>query len=251
MDLSGSKNLEEIPVLSLANLEKLLLTGCSSLVGITSSIRNLHKLLVLDMSKCTNLEALPSEINLKSLDRLDLGGCSQLKKEHRYWFSTGFITTCISLNQHVGLVLFVLQPLTFLTTFLTMMNLGGCSSLVELPSSSIQNLKKLASLSMEDCTNLEALPADLNLTSLDCLNFDECSRLKIFPMISNTIYLLILNRTAIKEVPWWINTFYKLRCLRMKECKNLKCIPLFYGMQQLKRLTFQVAGYPGHLHQRV
>ncbi|WZZ41348.1 hypothetical protein YC2023_037607 [Brassica napus] len=104
---------------------------------------------------------------------------------------------------------------------------------------------------MEDCTNLEALPADLNLTSLDCLNFDECSRLKIFPMISNTIYLLILNRTAIKEVPWWINTFYKLRCLRMKECKNLKCIPLFYGMQQLKRLTFQVAGYPGHLHQRI
>lgn len=61
------------------NLEKLLLKRCSSLVKMTSSIGRLHKLLVLDMSWCTKLEALPSRINLKSLNKLDLGGCLRLR----------------------------------------------------------------------------------------------------------------------------------------------------------------------------
>lgn len=81
MDLSGAKNLTEIPDLSMAiNLEKLLLRGCSSLVKITSSIRHLHKMVVLDMSRCTKLQALPSGMNLRSLDKLDLGGCSRLRR---------------------------------------------------------------------------------------------------------------------------------------------------------------------------
>lgn len=275
MDLSGSKNLKEIPDLSLANnLEKLLLTDCSSLVAITSSIGHLHKLLVLDMSRCTKLEALPSGINLKSLDRLDLGGCLRLKKFPDISSNISRLDLSRTMIEAFPYILQLenvktlkmkeiksrklwegAQPLACLTTLdlsgseklqevpnlslainMEWMNLGGCSSLVELPSSSIQNLKKLAYLSMEDCTKLEALPTDVNLESLDCLNFAGCSRLKIFPKISSSVYLLILDRTAIEEIPGWINTFHRLRCLRMKECKNLKCVPPFLTMQQLKEI---------------
>ncbi|KAL0845577.1 hypothetical protein Bca101_018823 [Brassica carinata] len=206
MDLSGSKNLKEIPDLSLANnLEKLLLTGCSSLMAITSSIGNLHK----------------HEESQNSYD------------ERNQESETMGRTTDLSGSEKLQEV-----PDLSLAINMEWMNLGGCSSLVELPSSSIQNLKKLAYLSMEDCTNLEVLPTDVNLESLDCLNFGGCSRLKMFPEISNTMYLLILNRPAIEEVPRWIDTFNRLRCLRMKECKNLKRVPPFRPMRQLKEMDF-------------
>ncbi|KAL1224705.1 Disease resistance protein RPS6 [Cardamine amara subsp. amara] len=80
LNLGGSKDLKEIPDLSRAtNLELLDLSGCSSLVDLHSSIGNLNKLEWLIMSECTNLETLPSGINLQSLDWLDLSECSQLK----------------------------------------------------------------------------------------------------------------------------------------------------------------------------
>ncbi|KAG2331423.1 hypothetical protein Bca52824_002603 [Brassica carinata] len=204
------------------------------------------------MSRCTKLEALPSGINLKSLDRLDLGGCLRLKKFPDISSNMSRLDLSPTMIEEFPYILHLEnlktltmkeiksrklwegpQPLTCLTTLdlsgseklqevpdlslainMEWMNLGGCSSLVELPSSSIQNLKKLAYLSMEDCTNLEVLPTDVNLESLDCLNFGGCSRLKMFPEISNTMYLLILNRPAIEEVPRWIDTFNRLRCLR-------------------------------------
>ncbi|CAN6992375.1 unnamed protein product, partial [Brassica oleracea var. botrytis] len=279
MDLSGSENLKKIPDLSLANnLEKLLLGGCSSLVRITSSIGHLHRLLVLDMSRCTELEALPSGINLKSLDTLDLSGCSRLKKFPDISSNISRLDLSRTIIEEFPFKLHLeklktlkmkeiksqklwegAQPLTCLTTLdlsgseklqevpnlslainMEWMNLGGCSSLVELPSSSIQNLKKITYLSMEDCTKLETLPTDVHLEYLDCLNLGGCSRLRMFPRISTT--LLILNQTAIEEVPWWIKTFSRLRCLRMKECKNLKYKPCFHWMQHLKEVDFSGCG---------
>ncbi|EFH62181.1 predicted protein [Arabidopsis lyrata subsp. lyrata] len=80
MDLWGSKKLKEIPDLSMVtNLETLNLGSCSSLVELPSSIKYLNKLIELNMSYCTNLEILPTGLNLKSLQCLYLWGCSQLK----------------------------------------------------------------------------------------------------------------------------------------------------------------------------
>nr|AXU93570.1 RPP4/RPP5-like protein [Arabidopsis thaliana] len=80
MDLSESENLTEIPDLSKAtNLKRLYLNGCKSLVTLPSTIGNLQKLICLYMKRCTGLEVLPTDVNLSSLDILDLSGCSSLR----------------------------------------------------------------------------------------------------------------------------------------------------------------------------
>lgn len=61
------------------NLETLNLGSCSSLVELPSSIKYLNKLIELNLSYCTNLEILPTGLNLKSLQSLRLWGCSQLR----------------------------------------------------------------------------------------------------------------------------------------------------------------------------
>ncbi|XP_019085241.1 PREDICTED: disease resistance protein RML1A [Camelina sativa] len=81
MDLLGSLNLKKLPDLSNAtNLESLILTGCKSLVEISSSIGNLHKLELLDMGFCTKLHVVPIHFDLASLESVYMVGCSQLRK---------------------------------------------------------------------------------------------------------------------------------------------------------------------------
>ncbi|KAL1211064.1 Disease resistance protein RPS6 [Cardamine amara subsp. amara] len=282
VDLSGSKNLREIPDLSMAiNLKKLLLKRCSSLVKMTSSIGRLHKLLVLDMSWCTKLEALPSRINLKSLNKLNLDGFLRLRsfpdissnlswlnlsrttveefpsvlrlenldtlhmkeiKSQKLWEGVQLLP-CLKTIDLSGSEKLKNIPNLSRATNLDWLNLKGCSSLVELPSSSIQNLNKLTYLSMEDCIKLETLPTGMNLESLDCLNLGGCSRLKSFPKISSNISLLILNQTAIDKIPWWINTFSRLQCLRMKECNNINYnSSTFLCLKHLKKVDFSDSG---------
>ncbi|KAL0784961.1 hypothetical protein Bca101_001206 [Brassica carinata] len=81
LDLNECSSLIELP-LSIGNitsLKKLYLSKCSSLVGLPSSIGNLHNLLTLRLQGCSKLEALPININMKSLNELDLTDCSLLK----------------------------------------------------------------------------------------------------------------------------------------------------------------------------
>ncbi|EFH38586.1 hypothetical protein ARALYDRAFT_497514, partial [Arabidopsis lyrata subsp. lyrata] len=88
MDLRESKHLKELPNLSTAtNLENLTLFGCSSLAELPSSLGNLQKLQelrlqgcsTLDLQGCSKLEALPTNINLESLNNLDLTACLLIK----------------------------------------------------------------------------------------------------------------------------------------------------------------------------
>lgn len=108
-------------------------------------------------------------------------------------------------------------------TNLETLDLGGCLSLSELPSS-IQNLHKLKDLDMERCTHLEVLPTDINLESLYYLNLNGCSRLRSFPQISRSISDLYLDGTAIEEVPGWIENISGLSYLSMNGCNMLKKI---------------------------
>ncbi|CAF2142438.1 BnaA02g24540D [Brassica napus] len=276
MDLSGSKSLKKIPDLSTAtNLETLNLHGCSSLVELPSSIQSLNKLTDLNMSGCTNLETLPNGANLKSLVRLVLTGCSQLKVfpdisskiESIIANKTAFesfpsklrLENLVELRMEHSMSRRLwegVQPLTSLTkimlsgsqnlkeipdlslaTSLETLNLNGCSSLVELTCSSIQNLNKLTTLEMTGCSSLETLPTGINLKSLYRLNLNECSRLKSFPDISDNISTLNLNQTAIEEVPPWIENFSKLESLEMWKCKNLATLPTGINLKSLYRLN--------------
>ncbi|ESQ55949.1 hypothetical protein EUTSA_v10027056mg, partial [Eutrema salsugineum] len=81
LDLTGCSSLVELPssIGNLINLKDLDLRGCSSLVKLPSSIENLHNLSYLPLKGCSKLEALPININMESLDTLDLTDYSSLK----------------------------------------------------------------------------------------------------------------------------------------------------------------------------
>ncbi|CAA7033159.1 unnamed protein product [Microthlaspi erraticum] len=87
-----------------------------------------------------------------------------------------------------------------MATNLEKLFLGGCLSLVELPSS-IQNLNELTVLDMQLCRKLETLPTGINLKALDHLDFSYCSNLSTFPQISTNISVLLLEGTTIEELP--------------------------------------------------
>ncbi|XP_061996586.1 disease resistance protein RUN1-like [Rosa rugosa] len=80
-------------------------------------------------------------------------------------------------------------------------DLWGCKSLVQLPSS-FQNLAKLTSLSLNGCSNL-----------------------KILPEMPGNLEVLVLNRTAIEELPSSIWSLEKLHHLDLEICEELKNLP--------------------------
>ncbi|CAA7058186.1 unnamed protein product [Microthlaspi erraticum] len=238
MNLMGSTNLKEIPDLSLAtNLEKLNLAHCSSLVELPSSIQHLSKLKKLDMNFCRSLEILPTGMNLKSLERLSLMGCSRLKSfpdisSNIYVLDLSqtaieeFLPN-LRLENLVELHLWGIKSdklwervqVAAYTHHGHAISLSDIPTLVELPSS-FQNLNNLERLGIIDCINLETLPDGINFESLNFLDLSRCSRFRIFPDISTNISWLTLSGTGIEEVPWWIESFSNLWRLRMWECKN-------------------------------
>ncbi|EOA25892.1 hypothetical protein CARUB_v10019271mg [Capsella rubella] len=257
MNLGGSENLKEIPDLSLAtNLEKLRFDSCSSLVELPSSIQYLSKLTYLSMTDCTKLETLPTGVNLKSLEELNLCGCKRLKTFPEISTNITFLRLShteieefpsnLRLDKLRYLFMFEskskklwnrVQPLTLLMTilspFLRVLMLSSIPSLVEIPST-IQNFPLLRDLKIMNCINLKTFPTGINIQSLDRLNLIACTRLRNFPDISRNISVFFLDQTGIEEVPWWINEFTKLRLLSMPGCKNLRKVSL--NTSELKHL---------------
>ncbi|KAG7605139.1 Toll/interleukin-1 receptor homology (TIR) domain superfamily, partial [Arabidopsis thaliana x Arabidopsis arenosa] len=252
MDLRGSRNLKEIPDLSMAtNLETLKLSSCSSLVELPSSIQYLNKLNDLDMSYCDHLETIPSGVNLKSLDRLNLSGCSRLKSfldipTNISWLDIGQtadIPSNLRLQNLDELILCervqLRTPLmTMLSPTLTRLTFSNNPSFVEVPSS-IQNLYQLEHLEIMNCRNLVTLPTGINLDSLISLDLSHCSQLKTFPDISTNISDLNLSYTAIEEVPLSIEKLSLLCYLDMNGCSNLLCVsPNISKLKHLERADF-------------
>nr|AXU93532.1 RPP4/RPP5-like protein [Arabidopsis thaliana] len=208
MDLSESENLTEIPDLSKATkLESLILNNCKSLVTLPSTIGNLHRLVRLEMKECTGMEVLPTDVNLSSLETLNLSGCSSLR-------SFPLISTNI--------------------VWLYLEN----TAIEEIPYT-IGNLHRLVRLEMKECTGLEVLPTDVNLSSLETLDLSGCSSLRSFPLISKSIKWLYLENTAIEEIPD-LSKATNLKNLKLNNCKSLVTLPTTIGnLQKLVRFEMK------------
>ncbi|KAJ6291434.1 hypothetical protein OIU76_023495 [Salix suchowensis] len=148
---------------------------------------------------------------------------------------------------------------------LVCLNLEGCSSLTEVPSS-LQHLDKLEVLDFSDCCSLRSFPmldskvlreltispcpditkcptnsqnmkrlileetslkeVPQSVTSkLEHLSLAGCSKITKFPEISGDIETLNLSKTAITEVPSSIQLLKKLRKLDMSGCSKLERLP--------------------------
>ncbi|CAF1862251.1 unnamed protein product [Brassica napus] len=112
-----------------------------------------------------------------------------------------------------------------------------CESLVELHSS-LGDLDKLVTLSMNHCKKLKNLPCNIYLKSLKTLKLDGCTNIQEFPLVSNNIETLGLSFTSIEVVPDSINRLSKLMELRLSYCKRLKNLPVTIGcLDSLVHLT--------------
>jgi Leucine-rich repeat (LRR) protein len=228
LDLSGCSSLRSFPLIS-TNIVWLYLEN-TAIEEIPSTIGNLHRLVRLEMKKCTGLEVLPTDVNLSSLETLDLSGCSSLR-------SFPLISESIKWLYLENTAIEEIPDLSKATN-LKNLKLNNCKSLVTLPTT-IGNLQKLVSFEMKECTGLEVLPIDVNLSSLMILDLSGCSSLRTFPLISTSIECLYLQNTAIEEVPCCIEDFTRLTVLMMYCCQRLKTIsPNIFRLTRLELADF-------------
>lgn len=107
------------------------------------------------------------------------------------------------------------------------LNLEGCSKLCEIHPSLFVH-RKLIVLNLKDCTGLTSLPSKISMESLRKLVLSGCSELKKFPEIVGSMKCLLellLDGTAIEELPMSIELLTGLCLLNLKHCCNLMRLP--------------------------
>ncbi|XP_059276476.1 TMV resistance protein N-like [Lycium ferocissimum] len=197
INLSHSHKLIRTPDFSgTPNLERLVLEECTSLVEIKFSVKDLGKLVLLNLKNCTNLKTLPKSIQLESLEVLILSGCSKLKT---------FPEIKEKMNR------------------LSELYLEG-TAVRELPTS-IENLSGVSLINLSYCKHLENLPSSIfRLKCLRRLALSGCSRLE---RLSDDMGLLVVleelhcDGTAIRTIPSSISLLKHLKHLSFHGCNAL------------------------------
>ncbi|CAF2039636.1 unnamed protein product [Brassica napus] len=108
---------------------------------------------------------------------------------------------------------------------LELLDLSGCMSLVEIPSS-ISNLHKLQELMMMFCINLEVIPEGLNLMSIETVNMVGCLRLRTFTpsfMSFNLRHIFLTRCEKLQSLPDIVST--ELITLNVNGCQSLQRVP--------------------------
>ncbi|XP_050264204.1 disease resistance protein RPV1-like [Quercus robur] len=105
--------------------------------------------------------------------------------------------------------------------------LARCPNLRELHPS-IGKLKKLKLLDLQECPKLTSLPDKFEMESLVTLNLTHCLKVKKIPEFVGNMDLLqelLLEGTAIIELPSSVECLTSLNILILHNCKNLVCLP--------------------------
>ncbi|KAL4317326.1 hypothetical protein AHAS_Ahas15G0373900 [Arachis hypogaea] len=117
------------------------------------------------------------------------------------------------------------------------LSIDNCKSLIRVHES-VGTLNKLVTLNLMFCSNLNTLPTRFKLKSLRNLLLTGCSKLRKFPeIVENMEHLeeILLQGTAIKELPQSIEYLVGLKSLFLDSCQNLEHLPS--SIQKLQYLT--------------
>jgi len=228
VDLSNSKYLIETPDFSrIINLERLDLSGCTSLSHVHSSIGLLKKLAFLNLRNCSNLVIIDFGLvgNMSSLRVLHLSGCTKLESTpdftratHLEYLDMDECTSLSTIHESIG----VLSGLTFLS-------LRGCIKLVSIPNDinslvSLQTLDLCGSLNLTDLLPRQVSSSDL--ISLILLDLSFCNLQEVPDAIGELSFLERLNLQGnnITSIP---NSFRGPSCLaylNLSNCHELKSL---------------------------
>ncbi|MED6143252.1 hypothetical protein PIB30_004339 [Stylosanthes scabra] len=117
------------------------------------------------------------------------------------------------------------------------LSLDNCRSLIKVHES-VGALDKLVTLNLLFCSNLKTIPSRFMLKSLRTVLLTGCSKLRKFPEIAGNMEHLeeiLLQGTAIKELPQSIEYLSGLKFLFLESCQNLEHLPS--SLQKLQQLT--------------
>ncbi|KAH0910099.1 hypothetical protein HID58_033420, partial [Brassica napus] len=211
----------------------------SSITSVWNCAKDTPKLRWVDLSHSSRLSSLLGLSKAPTLLRLNLEGCTSLKKLPE------------EMKEMKSLVLLNLKECTSLLSLPTItidslktLILSGCSNLgtfkvisknlenvylngtgiTELPPA-IGNLQKLILLNLNDCEKLATLPNCLwNIKSLQELKLSRSSMIKSFPDVKEkmtNLQLLLLDETSITEMPCSFINLSFLRHLSLSRNNNI------------------------------
>lgn len=197
MELSHSQFLVKTPDLSrAANLERLVLEGCTHLHAVEPSLADLKKLIFLSLRGCINVRDFPSSIELESLQILILSVSSKLRK----FPEVGGYMKHLSELFLDGTTMEELPSSIEYATGLVVLDLTNCEELTSLPNG-ICNLESLKTLLLSDCSQLESLPQ----------NFEKLKGLR----------KLHAERTPLRGLPdSFVGLRFSLEEVSFSECKG-------------------------------
>ncbi|CAL5405356.1 unnamed protein product [Camellia sinensis] len=252
MNLSHSTYLTKSPDFTkVPKLEILILEGCTSLVNLHPSIGILRRLICLNMKDCKNFKSLPSDIQLESLEILNLYldgiGVSELPP------SVGHLTSLGSLNLSNCKNLKSIPDSICQLKALTSLNLSGCSKVDKLPQDVgfLDCLKELHA----DCTAIRQVPSSIGLLKkLEILSFRGCKGLTSNSWSSfflpSTLLRHTQNSMTLKLAA--LSRLESLQELDLSFC-NLKSIPtsicLIYSLQELYLNGKGIESLPASMNQ--
>ena len=228
LQLDGCSNFERFPEFQ-KNMENLRNISLANTVikELPHSIRHLTRIKRLSLDNCKNLRSLPGHIcQMKSLKEISVNGCSNLE----------CFEEIIEDMEHLEILYL-------------------CDVVITKLPSSIEHLKGLIRLDLNNCENLETLPSSIgNLTRLQHLLVHNCPRLQKLPnslrslqcclktlylcgcnlmegeipgdlwCLSSLIYLDV-SGNLIRRIPTGIIQLSKLEYLYMNHCPMLEEIP--------------------------
>ncbi|CAJ2676029.1 unnamed protein product [Trifolium pratense] len=254
LDLRGSQNLIQIPDLAQCpNIEEVILSHCTKLGQVYSS-SFLCKLKCLWLNGCISLRSLhiPSNILLRTSGLIVLHGCRNLDmfvvgnekmgvQLHSSSFCT-FINICPKLLRRK-------RSSSAFEKFSNTFEPLDCVELNKEPKDNIQllslkvlregspslfpSLNELCWLDLSYCESLLSIPTEIfKLKFLKRLYLRGCFNLEKFGEIKETIeslVVLILDETAIKELPSSLHHLVGLEELSLRHCQKLEIIPPSIG----------------------
>ncbi|TQD82740.1 hypothetical protein C1H46_031709 [Malus baccata] len=204
LDVSHSHGLRQTMDFSYCpNLEELILVDCESLLDVHESIGNLERLVYLNMENCKNLRMLPNMCMLKSLETLNLSGCSNLDEMMKKMESVKALETDGILSE--------LRPgtsssiLTYLPCSLVELSLRRCNLSDDAFAMDLSNLSLLESLYLDD-NPISSLPVFIKgLRRLDYLTLSRCERLESLVGLPKIGHVNVRGCISLKTITYQAN----------------------------------------------